>query len=114
MSMGQRTSLALAVMFQMHMMGKNAPRILLLDEPISNLDDAHIMNLVDILRELAISGTQLFITTANTEIADYLVRKFAFLQEDMAYYKLSRETNGEIGQTNISEQKVLFNLALDE
>jgi len=107
MSLGQKTSLALAVMFQMHMMGKNTPRILLLDEPVSNLDDIHIMNLVDILRELTINGAQLFITTSNKEVASYLIRKFAFLDDDVAYYKLKRRiSNGQVGATDIEKKEI--------
>ena len=115
MSMGQRISLALAIMFQMHTMGKSAPRILLLDEPISNLDDLHIMNLIEILRELTINGVQLFITTSNQEVANYLVRKFAFLKDEMAYYILNREVVGDsVFQTKIIQQQVPYLIASGE
>lgn len=107
MSLGQKTSLALAIMFQMHMMGKNAPRILLLDEPIANLDDIHIMNLVDILRELTINGAQLFITTSNKEVARYFARKFAFLDDEVVYYSLKRKiTNESVGVTSIEKKEI--------
>ena len=104
MSLGQKTSLALSVMFQMHIMGKNTPRILLLDEPIANLDDIHIMNLIDILRELTLNGAQLVITTSNKEVARYFARKFAFLANDVTYYKLERKIeHGKVGVTAIDE-----------
>lgn len=109
MSMGQRTSLALAILFQMHIMGKSTPRILLLDEPISNLDDVHIMNMVDMLRELTLNGAQVFITTASNEIARYLERKFAFMQDEMVHYKLKREVNGgAVGKTMITLKTVPY------
>ena len=112
MSMGQRTSLTLAILFQMHIMGKNTPRILLLDEPISNLDDVHIMNMVDMLRELVLNGAQLFITTSSNEIARYLERKFSFLQDDMICYQLKREVVGEaIGKTVITSKPIPFLIA---
>lgn len=115
MSMGQRTSLALAILFQMHIMGKSTPRILLLDEPISNLDDVHIMNMVDMLRELTLNGAQVFITTASNEIARYLERKFAFMQGEMVYYKLKREVNGgTVGKTTITSKTIPYLIAAGE
>lgn len=115
MSMGQRTSLALAILFQMHIMGKNTPHILLLDEPISNLDDVHIMNMVDMLRELTLNGAQVFITTASDEIARYFAHKFAFMKDEMVYYGLKREIKGEtVGKTTVTTKHVPYLVASDE
>lgn len=109
MSMGQRISLTLAILFQMHIMSENTPRILLLDEPVSNLDDVHIMNMVDILRELLLNGAQLFITTANNEIANYFKRKFAFLDNDLVCYQLKRDiSKGEVGEVIIKKQPLYY------
>jgi len=115
MSMGQRTSLALAILFQMHIMGKNTPRILLLDEPVSNLDDIHIMNMVDILRELVLNGAQIFITTASSEIARYLERKFAFMQEKLVCYQFERKISDDVvGQTVIKKRTIPYLIASGE
>ncbi|MFB6355300.1 MAG: hypothetical protein ABEJ65_02150, partial [bacterium] len=56
MSTGQRASLALSIMLTMHISAPNAPRILFMDEPVANMDDMHLLNLIDILRDLAING----------------------------------------------------------
>ena len=37
----------------------------MLDEPVANLDDMHVLNLIDLLRELTINGTQIIITTVD-------------------------------------------------
>lgn len=69
-----------------------------------SLDDIHIMNLVDILRELVINGAQLFLTTSNKEAAKYFARKFAFVDNDVAYYKV---INGKVGSTVIGQKEIL-------
>ena len=47
----------------------------MLDEPVANLDDMHVLNLIDLLRELTINGTQIIITTVDRQMAKYLNRK---------------------------------------
>ena len=91
MSTGQRMALAFSVMITLHMKAPNAPKFLMLDEPVANLDDMHVLNLVDLLRELAIGGTQILITTADRQMAKFLRRKFSFLQQEYSHYELSRK-----------------------
>lgn len=90
MSTGQRVSLALAVMFTIYFNAADAPNFLLLDEPIANLDDLHLINMLEILRCIALNGTQIFITTANKELMKIMRRKFSFLENDYKEFKLSR------------------------
>lgn len=54
----------------------------MLDEPVANLDDYQMLNLLDLLRRLALSGTQIFFTTANPDVAKLFRRKFSFLEGD--------------------------------
>ncbi len=67
------------------------PNFLMLDEPVANLDNMHVLNLIDLLRELAISGTQIIITTADSQMAKYLRRKFSFLQREYTHFELIRK-----------------------
>jgi len=93
MSTGQQVSLALAIIFTLHFSAPNAPRFIMLDEPIANLDDVHFVNMLDILRAIAISGTQIFVSTANQDIAGMMRRKFSVFSSDYAHFVLMREEN---------------------
>lgn len=93
MSTGQKTSFALAVMIALYLSAKSAPRVLLLDEPVVNMDEMHFSNLIEILRELVLNGTQIFITTENKEILGYLKRKFSFMNEDLHIYEFNRDVS---------------------
>lgn len=92
MSTGQKTAVVLAVFFRMHLTNPAAPGFLLLDEPVSNTDDLNVLSLLDLLRELAISHhTQIFMTTANRNIAKLFRRKFSFLGHDFQELSFKRE-----------------------
>lgn len=91
MSTGQRMALAFSVMITLHFKAANAPNFLMLDEPVANLDDMHVLNLIDLLRDMAISGTQIIMTTANDQIAKFLRRKFSFLEEEYSHFELTRK-----------------------
>lgn len=100
MSTGQKTSFALAVMLTLYLSAKSAPHILLLDEPVVNMDEIHFSNLIEILRILVINGTQIFITTESKEILGYLKRKFSFLNEDLHIYEFDRDVEGHTVRIN--------------
>ncbi|HKL41270.1 MAG TPA: AAA family ATPase [Clostridia bacterium] len=89
-STGQAISLIFAVTICLHFSAKNTPKILILDEPVANLDDMHIMNFVDTLREIALKGVQIFITTANEQVATYLRRKFSCFTKDFKHLDIQR------------------------
>ena len=95
MSTGQRMALAFSVMITLHTRAANAPNFLMLDEPVANLDDMHVLNLIDLLRELAIGGTQIIITTADSHMAKFLRRKFSFLKEEYSHFELSRKGDAQ-------------------
>jgi DNA repair protein SbcC/Rad50 len=92
MSSGQRASLALSVMFAVHLAAPNAPKFLIMDEPVANMDDLHLMNLLDLLRDFALSGRQIFFTTANPEVANLFRRKFSFFEDHFTYYDFIRHS----------------------
>jgi len=88
MSAAQINSLALSVMLSQYLHNVSAPRLLLLDEPMANLDDLHLLNLLDFLRELALQGTQVFIAVARSQTADVADVKFRCLAEEYTYIDL--------------------------
>lgn len=88
MSTGQKVCLALAFMFALFLSNVTAPNFIMLDEPVANLDDLHMLNLLDLLRRLALSDTQIFFTTANPDVARLFRRKFSYLEEDFGFYRI--------------------------
>ncbi len=92
MSSGQRASLALSVMFAVHLAAPSAPKFIIMDEPVANMDDLHLMNLLDLLRDLALSGRQIFFTTANPDVANLFRRKFSFFQEHFTHFEFTRHS----------------------
>lgn len=88
MSTGQKICLALAFMFALYLSNGSAPNIIMLDEPVANLDDLHMLNLLDVLRRMSLSDTQIFFTTANPDVAKLFRRKFSFLEEDFAFFRI--------------------------
>ena len=101
MSTGQRVSLALAIMFSLHIAAPRAPKFLLLDEPVANMDDLHLLNLLDILREFALQKVQIVFTTANPDVAGVFRRKFSFLSSEFLHYDLIRKNSDNTQITTI-------------
>lgn len=94
MSTGQKVAVAIAVFIRMHLTNSTAPKFLLLDEPVSNIDDLNILSLIDVLRELVIQRErQIFITTANRNVSKLFRRKFSFLQEGYQELVFKRKIN---------------------
>lgn len=95
MSTGQRTAVILAVFFVMHLVMESAPKFLMLDEPVANMDELNVLGLLDFLRQLAISrDIQIFFTTANPQVATLFRRKFSFFEERFKAYQFYRDPNG--------------------
>lgn len=95
-SFGQRVALALSLLLTLHLTAPSAPKFLILDDPVAHLDDMHLLNLLDVLRELAINGHQLVISTANADISRLLRRKFSFLSKDYKEFSLVRPGNHKV------------------
>jgi exonuclease SbcC len=90
MSTGQSVALAISLLLSLYTSSCNAPKVLIFDEPIANMDDLHMMNFIDILREAAISGTQIFVTTANDSVAGLFRRKFSFFGNEFKHFYFER------------------------
>jgi len=102
MSTGQRTAVALSAFLGLHLSQENAPHLLLIDEPVSNIDDLNVLSMMDFLRELAITHKrQIVFTTANQNVARLFRRKFSFLEKEFAEFACTRKTGGQIAITEI-------------
>jgi len=97
MSTGQKTAVVISIFFKFHISMKTAPKFILLDEPVSNIDDLNILGLLDFLREMVISnGIQIFFTTANYNVAKLFKRKFSFLRDKFYEFKFVRYGNTKV------------------
>ncbi|GIP34249.1 AAA family ATPase [Paenibacillus sp. J2TS4] len=97
MSTGQRTAVALAIFFVMHLAMETAPKFLLLDEPVANMDELNVLGLLDFLRQLAVTqGTQIFFTTANPQVATLFRRKFSFFKDQFRAFHFQRYLEGPV------------------
>lgn len=97
MSTGQQTAVVLAVLLEMHLSMQNVPHFLLIDEPVANIDDLNILSMLDFFREMVISQhRQLFITTANQNVAKLFRRKFSFLKEEYTEFTIKRSKNMKV------------------
>lgn len=92
LSTGQRTALALSFFLTLNASLKDAPQMILFDDPIAYIDDLNILTFLDYLRNFSItSNRQIFFATANRRLSGLFHRKFEFLGDDFSFIKLSRE-----------------------
>lgn len=90
-STGQRAAYALSMFLAMNAQVKAGPKVILLDDPISHIDDLNALSFLDYLRNLVIkSDRQVFFATADEKIAGLFAHKFRFLGEDFRTIELGR------------------------
>lgn len=90
-STGQRAAYALSMFLAMNAQVKDGPKIMLLDDPISHIDDLNALSFLDYLRNIVLSSDrQLFFATADEKIAGLFVHKFGFLKDDFQVIELNR------------------------
>ena len=90
MSSGQRAALAISVFWSFNT-SPNVPSVLLMDEPIQNIDDMNMLNFLDGLRWLVEdTDRQVFVTTANRRVETLVRRKFSYLKDEYLEVSLSR------------------------
>ncbi len=116
MSTGQRSTIAMAVMFALHMAAPDAPQILLLDEPLATMDDTQVLNVLDILKSLAEQNTQIFFTTANGIMINLFKECFKNTTLDYKEYQFVKRVNrpSEIKETSINDTKTIEEITLDD
>jgi DNA repair exonuclease SbcCD ATPase subunit len=91
LSSGQRAALAITIFWTMNLYGAYSPPLMLMDEPIQQIDDINSLNFLDTLRWIADSGKrQIIISTANSRIAGLIRRKFSYLDENFSELLLER------------------------
>ena len=83
-STGQRAAFALSIFLSQNAeLGKQAPPVILIDDPIAHVDDLNSLSFLDYLRELVIMHhKQIYFATANEKLAMLFQRKFDFLGEE--------------------------------
>lgn len=90
-STGQRAAYALSMFLAMNAQVKEGPKVILLDDPISHIDDLNALSFLDYLRNLVLkSDRQLFFATADEKIAGLFAHKFGFLGKDFKTIELAR------------------------
>lgn len=116
MSTGQRSTIAMAVMFALHMAAPDAPQILLLDEPLATMDDTQVLNVLDILKSMAEQNTQIFFTTANGIMINLFKECFKNTTLDYKEYQFVKRVNrpSEIKETSINDAKTIEEITLDD
>ncbi|KAF5428069.1 MAG: Recombinational DNA repair ATPase RecF [Candidatus Methanomarinus sp.] len=93
-STGQRAAFALSIFLSQNaQLGKQAPHVILIDDPIAHVDDLNSLSFLDYLRELILKrDRQIYFATASDKLATLFQRKFDFLgEEDFRRINLSRE-----------------------
>ena len=116
MSTGQRATIAMAVMFALHMAAPDAPQFLLLDEPLATMDDTQVLNVLDILKSMAEQKTQIFFTTANGIMINLFKECFKDTPFDYKEYEFIKRVNrpSEIKESSINNTKSIEELTLDD
>lgn len=90
-STGQRAAFALSIFLAQNAQLRSAPPVMLIDDPITHIDDLNALSFLDFLRELALSGgRQILFTTASEKLATLFQRKFDFLGDGFRRHDLHR------------------------
>lgn len=92
LSSGQRAALAISILLALNLFGRNVPSIMLMDEPIQQIDDLNSLNFLDVLRwVIEKHDRQIIFSTANSRVAGLVRKKFSYLREDYAELRISRK-----------------------
>jgi exonuclease SbcC len=90
-STGQRSALALSIFFTLNEKLSSGPSLILLDDPVVNVDDLNVLAFFDYLREIALTRKrQLIFATANERVASLFEQKFSFLQDEFRRHPITR------------------------
>lgn len=101
-STGQRAALGLSMFLAQNMKLRDAPPVILIDDPIAHVDDLNCLSFLDYLREIALTKRrQIFFSTANDKLAAMFERKFDFLgAPDFRKIELHRERSPSVSTTH--------------
>jgi chromosome segregation protein len=91
LSSGQRAALAISIFWTLNLYGAKIPPVMLMDEPIQQIDDLNTLNFLDSLRWITEKGNrQIILSTANSRLAGLIKRKFSYLDDDYAEVHIER------------------------
>ncbi len=78
-STGQRSALALSIFLALNRSAAEKMDLILIDDPVANIDDLNSLAFLDYLRNAALGGSQILFATADEKLANLFRMKFAFL-----------------------------------
>jgi DNA repair exonuclease SbcCD ATPase subunit len=91
-STGQKSAIILSLFLSLNNNLKDAPPLMIFDDPIAYVDDINTLSFLDFLRDRVIStGIQIFFATANSRLANLFQQKFEFLEEDLQIFRMDKE-----------------------
>lgn len=78
LSMGNLNTAALTLFLSLHLIEQPRHKVVILDDPVQNMDDVHVMNLAGLLRSVAFEvGRQVVIAVHERALFEYLKHEFA-------------------------------------
>ena len=90
-STGQRAAYALSIFLAMNAQVQAGPKVVILDDPISHVDDLNALSFLDYLRNLVVhSERQVLFATADEKTAGLFSHKFSFLGNEFRTIELTR------------------------
>ena len=64
-------------------MVSNGPKLLLLDDPVTHVDDLNMLSFIDYLQKMVMNeNKQIFFATASNKIAGIFEKKFNYMAND--------------------------------
>lgn len=88
MSTGQRSALILSVFLSLNNIVNNAPKLILLDDPVTYVDDLNMLSFLDFIQKMVMNeDKQIFFSTASNKIASIFEKKFNYMSNDSYGFK---------------------------
>jgi len=101
LSAGQRAALAVSVFWTLNTSRESVPKVMLMDEPVQNIDEINALNFLDSLRWLVErGGRQVFFATSSRRLAGLVRKKFAYLEHK--FVEVDLERRGEVGEVVVN------------
>lgn len=83
-STGQRAAFVLSIFSMLNLSLRNAPPIMLIDDPIAHVDDINCLSYLDFIADVAESGRrQIFFATANEKLGNIFEKKLGYLDDGL-------------------------------
>lgn len=91
-STGQRAAFVLSVFSMLNLSLRNAPPIMLIDDPIAHVDDLNCLSYLDFIADVAESGKrQIFFATANEKLGNLFEKKLGYLGDKLRVIDMRRD-----------------------